>query len=68
MADAITRAAQGQNWRDACSSLLTSAKLATAGLSHDWRRTWFTVSILMLDGVVAYVQLAATTAQLLSYG
>lgn len=68
MADAITRAAQGQNWRDACSSLLTSAKLAAAGLSHDLRRTWFTVSILMLAGVVAYVQLAATTAQLLSYG
>ena len=68
MADAVTSGERQDRWRNTLSALTTSARLATTSLSHDWRRTWFTVSILMLAGVIAYVQLAATTAQLLSYG
>lgn len=41
--------------------------VARSGLTHSWRRTWFVVGILAAAGVVAYLQLGISTAQLLSF-
>ena len=47
---------------------MLNSSLARASLAKNWRLTWFSISILILAGVVMYIQLAAGAAQILSYG